>query len=80
MFHKHVLALRWDVRMLPAGTALVSKGVPDPADRGDAGDRTFQAAMLHLESLTDCLEVTAPLAAHLRTQILVGMCLLPVGT
>ena len=78
VFCKYVLRLGWRVRVLPAGTALVSEGDPPagaaaPADAAsdaaasqegramshDDEERTFSAAMLYLQSLTDCLEVLA---------------------
>lgn len=64
VFRKCVLQMHWGVRVLPDGGAHISAHTPSK-DSGSAGSCTdadeavFRAAMLHLESLTDCLEVCA---------------------
>ena len=55
MFRKYVLRLTWRVQIRPDGSAAVDD--QRQLSDADAEEESFQAAMAHLQSLADCLEV-----------------------
>lgn len=62
MFRKYVLRLVWRVQIRPDGsTAVQDRGELSEAEAEEA---SFQAAITHLQSLADCLEVGLVLAMH----------------
>ncbi len=57
VFRKYVLQLRWRVQVRPDGSAAVDN--QRQLSEADAEEESFQAALAHLQSLANCLEVTA---------------------
>lgn len=55
VFRKYVLRLQWRVEVQADGGVIVEERQSDTET--DQDDALLQAAMQHLQSLTDCLEV-----------------------
>ncbi len=55
MFRKYVLRLVWRVQIKPDGSAVVQDRLE--LTEAEAEEESFQAAIAHLQSLADCLEV-----------------------